>query len=54
VVGGVLIEYKILYRVKDSIALGGWCMRYGRIGWRRERARGEYRFSCLMKQKKKS
>jgi hypothetical protein len=31
----------------------GWYVTYGRIGERRERARGEYRFSSLVKQKKK-
>ncbi len=37
--------------------MGGWsgrrCVRYGRIGRQRERVRGEYRFSSLVKQKKK-
>jgi hypothetical protein len=32
---------------------GGRYVRYGWIGGRRERARGEYRFSSLVKQKKK-
>jgi hypothetical protein len=48
-------------RVKDSIkpsALvfrvgSGRYVRYGRIGGWRERARGEYRFSSLVKPKKK-
>jgi hypothetical protein len=29
--------------------MGGRCVRYGWIGGRRERARGVYRFSSLMK-----
>jgi hypothetical protein len=31
--------------------MGGWCVRYGWMGGRRERARGECRFSSLVKQK---
>jgi hypothetical protein len=31
-----------------------WCVRYGWIGGRREKVRGEYRFSSLVKQNKKA
>jgi len=33
--------------------MGGRCVRYGRIGRLRERVRGVYRFSSLMKKKSK-
>jgi hypothetical protein len=33
--------------------LGGWCVRYGWIDGRREKVRGEYGFSSLVKQNKK-
>jgi hypothetical protein len=33
--------------------LGGWCLRYGWIDGRREKVRGEYGFSSLVKQNKK-
>jgi hypothetical protein len=35
--------------------MGGWVgLRYGRIGGQREKVRGVYRFSSLMKQNKKA
>ncbi len=34
--------------------MGGRCVRYGWIGGRREKVRGEYRFSSLVKQNKKA
>jgi hypothetical protein len=34
--------------------MGGRCARYGWIGGRREKVRGEYRFSSLVKQNKKA
>ena len=34
--------------------MGGRCVRYGRIGRRRDKVRGEYRVSSLMKQNKKA
>jgi hypothetical protein len=34
--------------------MGGWCVRYGRIGGRREKVRGVCRFSSLVKQNKKA
>jgi len=34
--------------------MGGRCVRYGRIGGRREKVRGVYRFSFLVKQNKKA
>jgi hypothetical protein len=34
--------------------VGGRCVRYGRIGGRREKVRGVYRFSSLMKQNRKA
>ena len=34
--------------------MGGRCVRYGRIGGRREKVRGVYRFSALVKQNKKA
>ena len=33
--------------------MGGWCVRYGRMGGQRVRVRGVYRFSSLVKQNKK-
>jgi hypothetical protein len=33
--------------------MGGRCVRYGRMGERRVRVRGVYRFSSLVKQNKK-
>ena len=33
--------------------MGRWYVRYGWIGWRREKVRGEYRVSSLVKQNKK-
>ena len=33
--------------------MGVWCVRYGWIGGRREKVRGVYRFSSLVKQNKK-
>jgi hypothetical protein len=33
--------------------MGGRCVRYGWIGGRREKVRGVYRFSSLVKQNKK-
>jgi hypothetical protein len=33
--------------------VGDWCVRYRRIGGRREKVRGVYGFSSLVKQKKK-
>jgi hypothetical protein len=37
----------------EGEGMGGRCVRYGRIGGRRVRVRGVYRFSSLMKQNKK-
>ncbi len=34
--------------------MGGWCVRYGGIRGRREKVRGVYRFSSLVKQNKKA
>jgi len=34
--------------------MGRWCVRYGRIGGRREKVWGVYRFSSLVKQNKKA
>ena len=34
--------------------MGGWYVRYGWIGGRREKVRGVYRFSFLVKQNKKA
>jgi hypothetical protein len=34
--------------------MGRWCVRYGQIGGRREKVRGVYGFSSLMKQNKKA
>ena len=34
--------------------MGRWCVRYGWIGRRREKVRGVYRFSSLVKQNKKA
>jgi len=34
--------------------MGVWCVRYGWIGGRREKVRGVYRFSSLVKQNKKA
>ena len=34
--------------------VGDWCVRYGWIGGRREKVRGVYRFSSLVKQNKKA
>ena len=34
--------------------VGDWCVRYGWIGGRREKVRGVYGFSSLMKQNKKA
>ena len=33
--------------------VGDWCVRYGWIGGRREKVRGVYGFSSLVKQNKK-
>jgi hypothetical protein len=34
--------------------VGGWCVRYGWIGERKDGYKGVYRFSSLMKQNKKA
>jgi hypothetical protein len=34
--------------------MGRWCVRYGWKGGRREKVRGVYRFSSLVKQNKKA
>jgi hypothetical protein len=43
------LEYRILYRVKDSRRRTREGQRYGRMGGQRERARGGCGFSSLMK-----